>query len=149
MIYSPGTGAFARTAGAAADGVYGMSGLEVTVTNTSIGAGDVAGQVAKSGAKKVIVIGENMSGRVKPAAQSIGAKWYQAWSKNFPERLMTTDELEAAKARNSRWLYSKINQGYDIYDIGPKGPNITSPFYQLERDILEETGYPTTPLIGF
>jgi hypothetical protein len=62
---------------------------------------------------------------------------------------MTDVELNAAKARNARWLNSKINQGYKIYDIGPKGTNITSPFYQLERDIIQKTGYPTTPLIGF
>ena len=100
--------------------------------------------------EKSIVIGEGMS-RVRPAAQSIGAKWYQAWSKNFPENgeLMTKEELDAALLRNSRWLNSKINLGYRIYDIGPKSLNITSPFYQLERDIIKDTGYPTTPLIGF
>ena len=105
--------------------------------------------VANSGSEKAIVIGEGMS-RVKPAAQSVGARYYQAWSKNFSVgRLMTSEELDAALARNSRWLNSKINQGYRIYDIGPKGTNITSPFYQLERDIIQNTGYPTTPLIGF
>ncbi len=62
---------------------------------------------------------------------------------------MTEVELNAAKARNARWLNTKINQGYKIYDIGPKGPNITSPFYQLERDIIQKTGYPTTPLLGY
>lgn len=104
--------------------------------------------IAKRG-ENAIVIGEGMY-RVKPAAQSVGAKWYQAWSKNFPSgRLMTDIELNAAKARNTRWLNSKINQGYKIYDIGAKGTNITSPFYQLERDIIQKTGYPTTPLIGF
>jgi hypothetical protein len=88
--------------------------------------------------------------RVKPAAQSVGAKWYQAWSKNFPNgRLMTDIELNAAKGRNARWLNSKIKQGYKIYDIGPRGTNITSPFYQLERDIIQKLGYPTTPLTGF
>lgn len=112
------------------------------------------GRAAEAGMntpEKSIVIGEGMTKRIKPAARSIGAKWYQAWSKNFPEDgvLMTDEQLEIALARNSRWFYSKINQGYKIYDIGPKGLNITSPFYQLERDIIEKTGYPTTPLIGF
>jgi hypothetical protein len=62
---------------------------------------------------------------------------------------MTEVELNAAKARNARWLKSKIKKGYKIYDIGPKGTNITSPFYELERNIIEETGYPTTPLLGY
>ncbi|MDX2128539.1 MAG: RHS repeat-associated core domain-containing protein [Chloroherpetonaceae bacterium] len=99
--------------------------------------------------EKAIVIGEGMY-RVKPAARSIGAKWYQAWTKNFPrDRLMTEAELIAAKSRNARWLKSKISQGYKIYDIGPKGTNITSPFYQLEKDIIEELGYPTIKLLGY
>lgn len=99
--------------------------------------------------QKSIVIGEGMY-RVKPAAQSVGAKWYQAWSKNFPVgRQMTTTELEAAKARNARWINTKINQSYKIYDIGPKGKEITSPFYQLERDMINKANYPTTPLTGF
>lgn len=98
---------------------------------------------------KAIVIGEGMS-RIKPAAQSIGAKWYQAWSKNFPAgRLLTPEELNTALQRNSRWLNSKISQSYKIYDIGPKGTNIISPFYQVERDIIQNTGYPTIPLKGF
>ena len=99
---------------------------------------------AKTG-EKVIVIGEGMY-RVKAAARSMGAKWYQAWSKNFPNgRLMTEAELNAAKARNARWLNSKINNGYKIYDIGIDANRvIRSPFYQLERNILQQRGYPTT-----
>ncbi len=107
-----------------------------------------ADNIIKTG-EKAIVIGEGMY-RVKPAARSINAKWYQAWSKNFPNgRLMTDAELNAAKVRNARWIKSKINQGYTIYDIGPKGTSISSPFYQLERDIIDKLGYPTTPLLKF
>ena len=99
---------------------------------------------------KAIVIGEGM-GAVKTTAktlqsQGINAKWYQAWSKNFPtNRLMTPAELSAAQARNARWLNTKINQGYKIYDIGIDATRATrSPFYQLERSILQQRGYPTT-----
>lgn len=79
-------------------------------------------------------------------SQGINAKWYQAWSKNFPtNRLMTPAELSAAQARNARWLNTKINQGYKIYDIGIDATRATrSPFYQLERNILQQRGYPTT-----
>jgi hypothetical protein len=135
---------------------FGYSLLELFTLGASTGSSAVVKGASKAatgvaeGGEKAIVIGEGMY-RVKPAARSVGAKWYQAWSKNFPSggQLMTEAELNAAKARNARWLNSKINQGYKIYDIGPKGPNITSPFYQLERDIIQKTSYPTTPLIGF
>jgi len=104
--------------------------------------------VAKTG--KTIVIGEGM-GAIKTTSktlqsQGINAKWYQAWSKNFPtNRLMTPAELSSAQARNARWLNSKINQGYKIYDIGIDVTRATrSPFYQLERNIIQQRGYPTT-----
>jgi RHS repeat-associated protein len=106
------------------------------------------GIAAKGG--KAIVIGEGM-GAVKTTAktlqsQGVNAKWYQAWSKNFPtNRLMTPADLSAAQARNARWLNTKINQGYKIYDIGIDATRATrSPFYQLERSILQQRGYPTT-----
>ena len=99
---------------------------------------------------KAIVIGEGM-GAVKTTAktlqaQGINAKWYQAWSKNFPtNRLMTPNEFSAAQARNARWLNTKINQGYKIYDIGIDVTRVNrSPFYLLERNILRKRGYPTT-----
>ena len=98
-------------------------------------------------AEKAIVIGEGM-GRVKQAAQSMGAKWYQAWSKNFVEgRLMTDAELTAAKARNGRWIQSKIKAGYKIYDIGIDPTRaIRSPFYELEKFILQQNNYPVYKL---
>ena len=106
--------------------------------------------VAKEG--KSIVLGEGM-GAVRTTAktlqsQGINAKWYQAWSKNFPaNRLMTPTEMNAALTRNSRWLNTKINQGYKIYDIGIDATRATrSPFYQLERSILQQRGYATTIL---
>ena len=105
------------------------------------------GEAANIG--KAIIIGEGM-GAVKASAktlqsQGIIVKWYQAWSKNFPaNRLMTPAEFDAAKARNARWLNTKINQGYKIYDIGIDATRSTrSPFYKLERKILHEKGYQT------
>lgn len=101
---------------------------------------------------KAIVIGEGMEA-IKVTSKSlqsqgVNAKWYQAWSKNFPaNRLMTPAELNAAKARNARWLNTKIKQKYKIYDIGIDATRIRrSPFYQLERSILKEKKYPTTKL---
>lgn len=101
--------------------------------------------------RKAIVIGEGME-RVKAGAkelreQGIDAKWYQALSRNFPDRLMTESELNAAKARNTNWLMSKIKQGYKLYDVGiDPSRQRRSPFYELEKDILKQLNYPITNL---
>lgn len=74
--------------------------------------------------------------------EGVNAKWYQAWTKNFkPENF----NLEKSLQRNERWLKSKIDEGFDIYDIGID-PTRTrrSPFYQLEQDILKQ--YDITPI---
>lgn len=89
--------------------------------------------------KLKIVIGEGMD-RVKAFARANNAKWYQSWGKNFREEIFN---LEKSLQRNERWLRSKIKQGYEIIDIGPRGNEITSPFYRLERQIIDELNYPT------
>ena len=151
------------------DGNYYLAGEQigeasggVALTIVTYGGGRVVGgfskipksvpNVAAKTVGKAIVLGEGM-GAVKATAktlqsQGVNAKWYQAWSKNFPtNRLMTPAELSAAQARNARWLNTKINQGYKIYDIGIDASRATrSPFYQLERSILQQRGYPTTIL---
>ncbi|MGY4537394.1 RHS repeat-associated protein [Mucilaginibacter sp. UYNi724] len=97
-------------------------------------------EIAIRQTEKSIVIGEGMS-RVKTAAKSLDAKWYQAWSKNFPNRAMTEIEMSAAKARNARWLKSKIKQGYKVYDIGIDATRTArSPFYQIEKEIVQKMG---------
>ena len=61
---------------------------------------------------------------------------------------MTQNELNSALERNARVLKSKIKEGYDIYDIGEDHTrSVKSPFYQLEKQILEEANYPTIPLL--
>jgi hypothetical protein len=124
------------------------------LTNEILGMLPIGGiaKVEQVASKGVIIIGENM-GAVKKAAQAlrakgINAKWYQAWKKNIPgDRLMTPSELNAAKARNARWIEGKITEGYEIYDIGIDASRATrSPFYELEQSILQNYGYPTIPL---
>lgn len=103
------------------------------------GEGKAGGIVLKE-AEKAIVIGEGMK-RIKLVSKEIGAKYYQAWSKNFPKNglSMTDAELAIAQARNSIWLKSKIKQGYKIYDIGlEKGRKLRSEFYKLEKEIIEK-----------
>ena len=94
--------------------------------------------------QKTIVIGESMS-RVKKATkmlqkEGIDAKWYQAWSKNFPKNgvKMTSEQLSQALSRNARWLKSKIDEGYQIIDIGKDINRMErSAFFDLEQDIIE------------
>lgn len=55
--------------------------------------------------------------------------------------------MDAAKSRNSRWLNSKIKEGYTIYDIGvDASPATRSPFYRLEKGIIKKKNYPTIKL---
>ena len=111
-----------------------------------LGAVPVLGYVTKVSriakmARKTIVIGEGMD-RVKTIGRQIGARWYQAWGKNFP--INGADGLEKALLRNRRWIESKIKKGYTIIDAGPVNGN--SPFYKLEKEILKIHKYPTIKL---
>jgi RHS repeat-associated protein len=106
----------------------------------------VGGSVKAVGS--VVVIGEGMS-RIKDAvrmlrSEGVNAKWYQAWGKNFsPENF----NLARSITRNERWLLSKIDQGYKIYDIGlDSSRTVRSPFYQSEKRLLEKYNYPITPI---
>lgn len=109
------------------------------------GLGLLGGPVTAS--QKVIVIGEGMSAVKNTAkglqARGINAKWYQAWSKNFPKnRPMTQAEISAAVARNKRWIHSKIKEGYKVYDIGIDASRARrSIFYQVERDAIQQFNY--------
>ncbi len=90
-----------------------------------------------------IVIGEGMDA-IKAAARKYDAKWYQAWTKYFSPEMV---DMEKSLARNERWLRSKIRQGFEILDIGIDPSRATrSPFYALEKRILEELGYPVSPI---
>jgi hypothetical protein len=60
---------------------------------------------------------------------------------------LTPSELDAALARNERWIRGKIKQGATFYDIGLNPEAATrSPFYGLEKRILSELGVSTVPL---
>ena len=101
---------------------------------------------------KALVLGEGMHAVRSVArgllANGVNAKWYQVWQKNFPKnRPMTRSELDAALARNARWIRGKAKEGYRFYDIGPDpSRKIRSPFYALEKDILKKLGVRMIPL---
>lgn len=89
-------------------------------------------------ARKRVVIGENMK-RLKAAAKVVWARWYQArrtdpWDENL------------AMQRNEAWIRQKIKHGYEIIDIGiDPTRNRRSTFYEMEKWIIKEANYPTTP----
>jgi len=74
-------------------------------------------------------------GRIKTVAkelqaQGIDAKWYQAWSKYFDKGFF---DLVESLARNTRWIQSKIDKGYKIFDIAPDGRPFPSDFSSLSK----------------
>ena len=88
--------------------------------------------------RKRVVIGENMK-RLKAAAKVVGASWYQGW------RIESWDE-NLVMQRNLAWIRQKIKQGYEIIDIGiDPTRNVRSRFYQMEKQLLAEAGYPIIP----
>lgn len=59
----------------------------------------------------------------------IDAKWYQSWGKNWTEEGF---DFDRNMRNNMRWIDSKMDQNYDIYDIGLKPGGDRSPFYAGE-----------------
>lgn len=63
---------------------------------------------------------------------------------------MTPSQLDAALARNARWLRTKIKEGYTIMDIGiDPSRKSRSPFYQVEQQVLTNSGRSAIPLPGY
>jgi RHS repeat-associated protein len=84
-----------------------------------------------------IVIGENMEGRVIPAARALGADWYQA-----PAGLNRAQSM----AHNRYWVNEVMNEGRGVIDIGPASgranfPEPTSDWFGMERDQIMQRGY--------
>ncbi|MDR2410535.1 MAG: hypothetical protein LBE13_20830 [Bacteroidales bacterium] len=85
---------------------------------------------------KVAIIGRNMTDRVVPVAEKIGA---EHWT-GFSDALSETENL----ANNRTWIRAKLSEGYTVIDIGldPKYVEIgnlsTGPHYAME--LLEVFG---------
>jgi len=93
-----------------------------------IGGGAKAACLSGMCSSNTIVIGETMED-IRTVAkqlqeQGINAKWYQAWKKYWPDRILTPPELDANLVRNGAWITSKITQGYTILDLGRNPENI-------------------------
>jgi len=84
---------------------------------------------------KSVVIGEGMEKRVKPAA---GLLKSETIAKPFTDAGLGTGYLEQnmidprALEFNAHWIEIKMEAQYYIYDVGPRGSTVSSPFYNLE-----------------
>jgi|GEM_PF-3002346 len=90
---------------------------------------------AKGTGKGQIVIGESMKKRVIPFAEKIGATHYKPKSTN-PANWMKNNE---------RWIRKQMREGKEIINIGiDRNRAVRSEFYEMEKRVLEEAGYPVT-----
>jgi hypothetical protein len=77
--------------------------------------------------------------RIKLAARQIGAKWYQGWT-------IDPWDAELAVMRNRAWILRKMEEGYEIIDIGiDPTRDFRSPFYEMEKRMLIGHNYPIIP----
>ncbi len=87
---------------------------------------------------KSIVIGEGMNDRIAPVAKDLRAETIaRDWeNSNIGDAYIKigNDYKPTGKGLdyNSQWIQNKIDNGYHIYDIGPRGASVSSPYYNLE-----------------
>ncbi len=77
------------------------------------------------GKQKTVVIGQDI-GRTKNYAEINGAQAYRPW----------TEAVNDLLSRNTRWIQTAMNNGYQIVDIGLDEDVVRPPseFYQMELD---------------
>lgn len=103
---------------------------------------------------KIIIIGENMRDRVLPFKAEFDKIFTPAMErfemsqpaidqlarlKNQLGRNLTLSELKTTQGfiENQNWIIEKINEGYNIIDIGSANPNqIKSAFYAMEKGFV-------------
>jgi hypothetical protein len=117
-------------------GDYVGAGLSLAAVIPIAGIAATAGK----GARRAVVIGESMS-RVRDAAKALDADYWRAWN------IIPWDEATSLR-RNARWIKKKMKQGCEIIDIdiNPNRPGGRSPNYKLEKDLINDANYPTTPV---
>jgi hypothetical protein len=84
---------------------------------------------------RVVVIGEDMPGRVKPFAARYG---YETMPDLPPGNRL---------AANRAWINARMDEGYTIIDIGPAPgrefyPSLTSNYYIMEHYEIVARNYP-------
>jgi hypothetical protein len=88
--------------------------------------------------RRSVAIGEDMTNRVEPFAEKIGADTYHA---------DPTAPREMWMKNNRDWIRKQMDDGCFIYDSGPAPgrsnfPNPTSPYYQMELEQIGLRNYP-------
>lgn len=103
-------------------------GLSPNMGVVEVGPGGKIIKLAKE-TRKVVVIGEDMLGRVIPYAKKYGYKYFKPRGKN-PLNWM----------RNQvQWIRRQIKDPYTtIIDYGPKGPSPKSKYYIKELEIIKK-----------
>ncbi len=89
----------------------------------------VGKSIEKKATSKVAVIGEGMEKRVKPFAAKYGGEVMPDLPKG--NRL----------AANRAWINQKMDEGYTIVDLGPKGDCPMSKYYIMELGEIANRGY--------
>jgi hypothetical protein len=109
----------------------------ITDTNPTTEPSSTGVATASTG-DRVVVIGEDMPGRVKPLASQYGYETMRDLPSNIPE----TEKLSL----NREWINSRMDEGYTIVDLGPaRGypfyPYISSPYYAMEQVEIAARNY--------
>jgi RHS repeat-associated protein len=99
----------------------------------SLGAGALERRAAVA-ATEQIVIGETMT-RVRSAAAEVGAGTFET----------TARTAKQMYRENMSWLRKGMRDGKQVIDIGTDANRaVRSPWYQLEKELIERRGYPVT-----
>ena len=94
---------------------------------------------AVSAAKKGIAIGEKMAKRVEPFAEANNLSTYKGIKGyKFLEKIVGKKTAsKIGMAHNKSWITRQVKLGTKIFDIGPAGSNIVSPYYAMERSVVK------------
>ncbi len=90
-----------------------------------------------------VVIGEDMSGRVSPAANDLEATTISKdWKNdNIGDAFINNEPSTKGLEYNAQWIQNKMNKSVPILDIGPKGSVPYSPYYKLETGLTSSYPY--------
>jgi len=93
-------------------------------------------------ANNSITIGEGMDSRVKPISKDLSSgNIGDDWSSNI-EAYQHGKPTQEGMDFNQRWIEFKMQNKSYIYDIGPKGNQPVSPYYNMELNTI--MNYPNT-----
>ena len=90
-------------------------------------------------AKQGVAIGEKMAARVEPYAKANNLSTYKGL-KGYKTIEKVIGKKAAGKlgmAHNKAWITRQVKLGTKIFDIGPAGSQIASPYYAMERSVVK------------